>query len=579
MTGAYDDLGFTPSRSDTGSVKSGNSSQNPVSGFAAASRVEQTAVFAPLHFHSYQNSPTEETSQSNNQVFSGDGSGDAGQQTGTFALPPESFEGLKVADPARKRKIAWIVSLSILALLIVLIVSAFFTMRWYFQDRVSPGVTFGNQSVLGQNKDELMKTVNTAVSKSTVTLRDNQGHTVAASLQDLGVNVDVNATVNQLIAAKNNNVFARLNPFMSSEVGLVAKVDKAQLNAYLTKTFVDSEEQAVPANVTYNKETKTFTAVDGKKGRAVQAQPVEQLVDSVIAQPGEPKTVSIQYTNVDMPISFDTAKKAATDANARMSTKVTVSNGDNKTFDIPPDVIAGWITPTLDPGNATISLVVNKQAISSYMANELPKQLNREMVSQVDIVNKAGTVLVTSVEGIDGVTIKNTGDIANQVFNTLTNGQPADIKAQSDVVPFTTTQKESDMRIVVDKSSQTASVYKNDQLIKTFNVCTGSSGSHETDNGTFYIYLTYAVQDMTGLNDDGSRYLSKGVKWVSYFNGGEGFHTASWNYNGIAVGDPAHNGSHGCVNMYEQDAQWIYDNCPKGSVVQVIGTQPTGPVR
>ena len=60
---------------------------------------------------------------------------------------------------------------------------------------------------------------------------------------------------------------------------------------------------------------------------------------------------------------------------------------------------------------------------------------------------------------------------------------------------------------------------------------------------------------MRGYNEDGSKYLSPGVKWVGYFNGGEGFHTADWNYYGIQVGDPAHYGSHGCVNMYEAGRQ------------------------
>ena len=109
---------------------------------------------------------------------------------------------------------------------------------------------------------------------------------------------------------------------------------------------------------------------------------------------------------------------------------------------------------------------------------------------------------------------------------------------------FKTVQKKSEYRIVVDRTAQTATVYHNDEAVKTFPVCTGTTGKHETDLGNFYIYLKYQIQDMTGLNDDGSRYLSKGVKWVSYFYGGEGFHTASWNNYGIAHGDPAHYGSH-----------------------------------
>ena len=82
-----------------------------------------------------------------------------------------------------------------------------------------------------------------------------------------------------------------------------------------------------------------------------------------------------------------------------------------------------------------------------------------------------------------------------------------------DVQNFKTVQKKSEYRIVVDRTAQTATVYHNDEAVKTFPVCTGTTGKHETDLGTFYIYLKYQIQDMTGLNDDGSRYLSKGVKW------------------------------------------------------------------
>ena len=135
------------------------------------------------------------------------------------------------------------------------------------------------------------------------------------------------------------------------------------------------------------------------------------------------------------------------------------------------------------------------------------------------------------------------------------------------------------MRIVVDKSTQMAYAYRNDELVRSFPICSGKNGANESDNGNFFIYLKYATQDMTGLNDDGSRYLSKGVKWVSYYNGGEGFHTATWNYGGIASGDSVGHGSHGCINMYEQDSKWIYENCPQGTLVQVVGSQPTGPVR
>lgn len=69
------------------------------------------------------------------------------------------------------------------------------------------------------------------------------------------------------------------------------------------------------------------------------------------------------------------------------------------------------------------------------------------------------------------------------------------------------------------------------------------------------------------------------MKWVSYFYGGEGFHTARLEQLRHRPRRPAHYGSHGCVNMYEADSKWIYDNCPEGTIVQVVGAMPSGPVR
>ena len=213
------------------------------------------------------------------------------------------------------------------------------------------------------------------------------------------------------------------------------------------------------------------------------------------------------------------------------------------------------------------------------MQQQVPAQLNQDAVDQEDAVDNSGKVLATIVKGVNGVKVKNMEALAPKIGEALKNGQGATIPVDGDVQNFKTVQKKSEYRIVVDRTAQTATVYHNDEAVKTFPVCTGTTGKHETDLGTFYIYLKYQIQDMTGLNDDGSRYLSKGVKWVRYFYGGEGFHTASWNNYGIAHGDPAHYGSHGCVNMYEADSKWIYDNCPEGTIVQVVGAMPSGPVR
>jgi len=55
------------------------------------------------------------------------------------------------------------------------------------------------------------------------------------------------------------------------------------------------------------------------------------------------------------------------------------------------------------------------------------------------------------------------------------------------------------------------------------------------------------------LTDDLDAYELPGVPWVSFFHAvGVGFHGTYWHDN---FGSPM---SHGCVNMRNADAKWIY---------------------
>lgn len=483
---------------------------------------------------------------------------------------------------AHKQNLALIVTLSVLAALILASIVALGITSFYFSNRVAPGVTFGSTSVVGMTEDELTKTVTSQIKSSTVVLNDGDKQ-VKASLTDLGVKPDVKATVANILDAKPNQTWwekvLRVNPFQKVEVPLKASTDEYALSSFVTSSFVGQEDQAVPSSVNFDSGSAQFVVSEGKVGKAAQPDKVDKAVASLIRTPGSSKKADVTYAQAQMPISVETAQSAADQANGVLGKTIAVSNGNNVNIDIPRDVVASWITLSPDMSKGTISISYNNDAVNQYVTNDLVNQLNQQKVDQHDMIDANGTVVFTSVHGVDGVTVNDVAGLSSQVTQALTSGQGGNITAQTTVEPFATTQEKVTTRIVVDRTTQTATVYKDGQAVRTFNVCTGLTGRHETTPGTYPIYLRYDVQDMTGLNDDGSRYLSKGVKWVSYFNGGEGFHTASWNNYGIAHGDPATAGSHGCVNMYEQDAKWIYDNCPKGTLVQIVGTTPSSAVR
>jgi lipoprotein-anchoring transpeptidase ErfK/SrfK len=67
---------------------------------------------------------------------------------------------------------------------------------------------------------------------------------------------------------------------------------------------------------------------------------------------------------------------------------------------------------------------------------------------------------------------------------------------------------------------------------------------------------------MSGTNPDGSHYVDPGIKWVSYFNGGDALH----GYVRASYGFPQ---SDGCVEMPIANAAQVFPLTPLGTLVTV----------
>ncbi|MFT8639245.1 L,D-transpeptidase [Bifidobacterium sp.] len=507
--------------------------------------------------------------------FAGRGTEDSGD-SGLGQFEVQHGDGMA----KRHGHVGLIVTLVTLLVLVAAAVGGFFAAQSYFSDKAAPGVMFGSRSVAGQSAAQLTQTVKSAVSDSKVEVADNAEQDTKATLKELGVKVDVKATVNALLQAKSSAGALRINPFQRQQVSLVTSTDDSAMSDYLTSTFVKEGERAKASTIAYDKTSQKFTVTAGKEGKAPKLDTVKSAVAKIVANPGTTVSAPISYGSVSMPISEEAAQEAADTANQRIAQSVTINNGDSKSFTIPADVVAGWVDSSSDVAKGTITIQYDSEAMSTYLESTLPKQLDQDAVAQQDIKNAQGTVLTVTTKGVNGVKVTNIATTAQKVLDALNNGSTESIAAQTTVVKYKTeshvadyTKANGDMWIEVDRSKQTVTVYKGSTKVRSFNVCTGKD-STQTDNGTFYVNIKYQTQDMRGTD-----YLTKGVKWISYFNGGEGFHAAPWNTVGIATGDPVTHGSHGCVNMLTADAQWIYQNAGVGTMVKVIGTQPTGAVR
>jgi lipoprotein-anchoring transpeptidase ErfK/SrfK len=111
--------------------------------------------------------------------------------------------------------------------------------------------------------------------------------------------------------------------------------------------------------------------------------------------------------------------------------------------------------------------------------------------------------------------------------------------------------------IDVNLSTQRLYAYDGHDLIKTFVVSTGLPGT-PTVTGRFRVYIKYTSTLMAGPG-----YYLPNVPWTMYFYNGYGIHGTYWHNN---FGVPM---SHGCVNMRNEDAEWLFYFSRIGTLINI----------
>lgn len=124
---------------------------------------------------------------------------------------------------------------------------------------------------------------------------------------------------------------------------------------------------------------------------------------------------------------------------------------------------------------------------------------------------------------------------------------------------------DTELLVWLSRRTQKVNVFQGSQdnwkLIHTFDCCSGKNAT-PTVGGVFKYY------SRTGRWDFGTYYVNKPM----LFNGGHAFHTRTY-ISGVpgalldaTIGAPR---SHGCVRMYDDDVNWLWDNMKIGTTVVV----------
>jgi lipoprotein-anchoring transpeptidase ErfK/SrfK len=109
----------------------------------------------------------------------------------------------------------------------------------------------------------------------------------------------------------------------------------------------------------------------------------------------------------------------------------------------------------------------------------------------------------------------------------------------------------------VDLSQQQLTAYEQHTPVRTTPVSTGLPHT-PTPVGQFRIWIKLRNDDMQGAG-----YFLEDVPFVMYFHQGYGLHAATWH---ASFGQPM---SHGCINLPEKEAEWLFDWAHVGVLVNI----------
>lgn len=467
----------------------------------------------------------------------------------------------------------------ILGIVAVVFLGTVLFLHFHYSDRVAPGVTLGSSDMGGMTASEARQRVETIVGQTSVSVTAGDATTVA-TLNDLGVDVNVDQTVTDLLNAKPSNSFAgfftRISPFSHQSVSLDATIDDSTMVAYLSDAMVDEDQRMENATVTYNKDLSRFVTTESHDGRTVSLNPVTSAVNVALAKPGTVQAATSSIVDGKASITTKTATDACNDANARLTNPIVLKTDGDTSYTIPSSTVASWMKLTSDLDKGTITIDYDSTAITDFATNSLADKLNRTASDEIVVESADGTRLGVLQSGKKGVTVGDTSSVGGKILDLLDAGKGGDLTVPAAISDFTTqeqkrdfTKANGDMWVSIDLGAQTLTVSNGSTQLKQMNISSGVIGQ-TTATGSFFVWDHQQSGAIVGEETSGT------PQWETFFNGDVAIIGADWASDAIKQGQPS---SHGCIYVSVDDAKWLYDNVQNDVYVKVTGGTPTVPTR
>lgn len=430
----------------------------------------------------------------------------------------------------------------------------------YYKDKVLPNVAVIGVNMGGKTDEQVKTLINDKQKALKITLQSGTKK-LEPNLKEIGYTVDTQQTIDNAKQAKRSSgILGKLQFWHRVDVPAVVTVNDTLLGQYVENNIPEIIVQPTDATLAFDAKTNTFSVTNQASGEGADMTQLKAnlvVIGNNLLSTNVPVITTMKAPN----IKEADLEPLVEPANALVG-RIIKLTGLGYNFTAKPSDIASWITPT-PKDDGKIHLVVDPAKIQSFV-EEISKRISTQPQDTKVLKDDTTGQEVVIQEGRDGTELADQQQLADAIANSLADGKDITQTMNITVAAHKTVNLNAyDKWIEVDLSEQRTTAYEHATPVKTFTVATGVS-THPTVKGEFAIWLKVRSQTMSGGSKaDGSYYSIPNVEWVSYFYQDYALHGAWWRK---VFGYPA---SHGCVNMTNDDAHWVYDWAPVGTKVIV----------
>jgi lipoprotein-anchoring transpeptidase ErfK/SrfK len=440
-------------------------------------------------------------------------------------------------------------------------VMALFTVFFYFVAHGSLNhIYVGSIPIKAtENQKQLEQQIASAAGKYKLTLQYPDGSEKTYALSDVGMAIDVNASVKSSKDLISESVPERLRWWRPMYLQLELKTDKAKF-----KNFINNEATKItlaPKDAALAKDAGSVVLTPEQPG---QGSRIDHAYGAIFNAAATLQTSPLVFKSAVLQPSITSKdlKPSQDKVNALLAQKV-VFNVANHEVAPSKDDIAGWIE--LSPVNKekTVDVNVDSGKVLQYI-NKIAKPYVQPPRARLITNTDNGQVVLDA--GANGIDVLQKDKAAADVAKKLVEGKGVSSDLTIKYAAAQTVEVQPyDKWFVADITTKRMYAYEGTALVKTFLISAGAPAT-PTVLGKYAIYAKYKSQDMSGNNADGSRYFQPAVPYVNYFYGGYAIHGNYWRpstwFGNI-------NSSHGCIGVTTSDGAWIYDWADKGTPVIV----------